>query len=308
MVDNLGDIPSVSVITCFFNEKQFLQESVESVLRQESVKWELLLIDDGSNDGSTELAKKYAEKYPGKILYFEHENHQNKGLSASRNLGILHASGEFISFLDGDDVWCPGFLQQLLEIIKKEPVSMVCEATEYWYQWKENTKKDVIIPVGTKGDQLYPPPQLMMNLYPLGKGAAPCLCGLLVKKNILVKHGGFNEEFKGMYEDQVFLSKFYLHEKIYISSQCKNRYRQREGSLVYVSHAKGTYEKERRKFLDWLEKYFQQEGINDKPLDKLLKKALFPYRYPLLTKFRHLIPKAIKKWGKRIFSAFRPLR
>ncbi len=100
----------ISIITCFYNVENFIEQTIRSVLKQQYTHWELLLIDDGSRDSSTAIAKKYAEKYPEKIFYYEHEAHTNKGLSYSRNVAIEKADGTFISFLDADDVWLPNYL------------------------------------------------------------------------------------------------------------------------------------------------------------------------------------------------------
>jgi cellulose synthase/poly-beta-1,6-N-acetylglucosamine synthase-like glycosyltransferase len=80
--------PLVSVIMIFFNEEKFIEEAIASIIAQIYKHWELLLVDDGSTDRSTEIAKSYAEKYPEKVRYLEHENHENRGMSATRNLGI----------------------------------------------------------------------------------------------------------------------------------------------------------------------------------------------------------------------------
>src|SRR5216684_3354263 len=99
--------PLTSVIMIFLNAEKFIQEAIESVFAQGYDSWELLLVDDGSTDSSTVLALRYAEQYPVKVRYIEHEGHQNRGMSASRNLGIRHAQGEYLAFLDADDVWLP---------------------------------------------------------------------------------------------------------------------------------------------------------------------------------------------------------
>src|SRR5262245_48750717 len=96
--------PRVSVLTVFLNAERFLQEAIESVLAQTYGDWELLLVDDGSTDGGSGLARSYAERYPHKVVYLNHGNHSNLGISASQNLGISRARGEYIAFLDSDDV------------------------------------------------------------------------------------------------------------------------------------------------------------------------------------------------------------
>ena len=97
----------VSVIIIFFNEARFLRQAIESVLVQTYDDWELLLVDDGSSDDSTAIARAYAALCPGKVIYLEHRDHQNRGASPSRNLGISHSRGDYIAFLDADDIWLP---------------------------------------------------------------------------------------------------------------------------------------------------------------------------------------------------------
>lgn len=268
--------PLVSVIIAFLNEEKFISEAVESVLSQDYPHWEIMLVDDGSTDKSTAIARAYAQQYPGKVVYLEHEGHGNKGLSASRNLAIAHAKGELVAFLDADDVWLPGLLSNQVRIMQQQAVAMVCEGTEYWYSWNDAEKSDVVIPIGTKQNALFSPPQLMLDLYPLGYGAAPCVCGILIKKEVLEKHKGFDEAFTGMYEDQVFLSKIYLNEPVFVSSLCQNRYRQRTDSLVGSSRRWQDYNQVRRRFLMWLQNYMQTNFINYPDVDKLLQKALQP--------------------------------
>lgn len=111
----------VSVITPFLNAEPFLKETIESVLSQSYDAWELFLIDDGSTEGSTEIARGYAEQYPEKIYYLEHEGHRNLGPSASRNLGIVHARGEYIAFLDADDLWVPQRLEKQVSFLDAHP-------------------------------------------------------------------------------------------------------------------------------------------------------------------------------------------
>src|SRR5213593_4271602 len=97
----------VSVIMIFLDEEKFILEAIESVFAQTYDNWELLLVDDGSRDASTQIAQRSAEQNPGKVRYLEHEGHQNRGMSTSRNMGIRHAKGNYIAFLDADDVWLP---------------------------------------------------------------------------------------------------------------------------------------------------------------------------------------------------------
>ena len=100
------------------------------------------LVDDGSTDGSTGIALDYVSKYPGKIFYLQHANHANRGAAASRNLGVTKASGEFIAFLDSDDLYLPDRLRLQIQFLLEHPeVSVVCEGSKYWYSWADEQKK-----------------------------------------------------------------------------------------------------------------------------------------------------------------------
>ncbi len=308
---NTAPSPLVSVIIAFLNEERHLHEAVESVLQQDYTHWELLLVDDGSTDRSTGIAKEYSMRFPGKIFYFEHEGHINKGLSASRNYGISQAQGKFIAFLDADDVWLPGKLSNQISIFRRFPdVAMVAETSEYWYSWSEEQRDNVQIPVGASPDRVYEPPQLMEQLYPLGKGAAPCPSALILKKAAFVRSGGFEESFKkeyGLYEDQAFLSKIYLNEKVFVSSACNNLYRQRPESIVSRVHADGKYHIVRKYFLEWLERYLKKEQTGNKEVRKLLQKTLFPYRFPRLYFLTEKLPRRVKKFVGKLHKRVKKL-
>jgi glycosyltransferase involved in cell wall biosynthesis/SAM-dependent methyltransferase len=277
--------PLVSVITNFLNGAQFIQEAIESVCAQTYDSWELLLVDDGSTDSSTEIALEYAAQYPSKIRYLEHEGHQNRGTSAARNLGLRHAKGEYIAFLDADDVWLPYKLERQVAILASQPrAAMVYGATQYWYSWTghpEDRQHDYVPDLGVEADRLFEPPALLTLLYPLGKAPAPCPCGLLVRRETVESVGGFEEDFRGMYDDQAFLVKVYLKHAVFVSSACCDKYRIHPNSCVSVAKQTGQYHEIRLFFLNWLETYLAAQGFQDTPAWLALQEALCPYRHPM---------------------------
>src|SRR4051794_9610371 len=110
--------PQVSAIIIFLNAERFIAEAIESVFAQTYDDWELLLVDDGSTDAGTTIARQCAERYPGRVRYLEHEGHRNRDMPATRNLGIRNAHGPYIAFLDADDVWLPHKLEQQVAILE----------------------------------------------------------------------------------------------------------------------------------------------------------------------------------------------
>jgi glycosyltransferase involved in cell wall biosynthesis len=293
--------PLVSVITPFLNGGDWLRQAVDSVIAQTYTNWQHILIDDGSGAEVTAIAKSYANQYPGKIIYTEHRGHVNRGVTASRNQGINQATGGLVAFLDSDDCWLPEKLEKQVEIYRRYPqAGMICEASKYWFRWEKENATDIVIPVGGEQDKLYEPPTLIYTLYPLGKGAAPCPSGMIMKKSLLEEIGGFEEGFKGanqVYEDQAFLCKIYLTSPVYISSNVNNLYRQRTGSLMESISQKKQYYKVRSYFLQWMENYLHEKRIYDPLINKLLKKAKFESNNPeltlILSKFRTRIQRLL---------------
>lgn len=115
----------VSVIMPVYNTERYVAQAIESVLCQK-VPLELLIIDDGSTDRTAEIAGQYADG--SKVLLFCNE--KNKGVAESRNLGIRRAKGKYVAFLDGDDWWSEGKLEEQCAILEKSQVVLCCTGRE----------------------------------------------------------------------------------------------------------------------------------------------------------------------------------
>lgn len=106
--------PRVSVIIPTYNSAQYLDEAINSILKQTYTNYEIIVIDDGSTDNTVELLEPYQEK----IHYFYQEN---QGVSAARNQGIALSKGEFIAFLDADDIFMPHKLEKQVAVFEQQP-------------------------------------------------------------------------------------------------------------------------------------------------------------------------------------------
>ncbi len=262
----MADRPLVSAIVIFLNEERFLSEAIQSVFAQTYDNWELLLVDDGSTDGSTEIARTWARQYPQQVHYLEHEGRQNRGMSAARNLGIRHARGQYVAFLDGDDVWLPEKLARQTSLLAARPeAAMVYGPTRYWHTWpgSDVDGSDFTPPLDVAGNSLYQPGELLTALYPLGPGQAPCMCSLLIRRDVLLRIGGFEERFAGFFEDQAFLVKVYLNERVFVSTECWDKYRIHANSCSADVARRGAHGEYRRAFLEWLRTYFIDQHVQD---------------------------------------------
>jgi glycosyltransferase involved in cell wall biosynthesis len=254
--------PTVSIVMPFHNVSPFIAAAIESVLEQTYRSWELLAVDDGSTDGSTQVVREYSKRYPGKIRYFEHEGHVNRGASASRNVGGHHTRGEYIAYLDADDVWLPYKLERQVALLTGLPrAEMVMGATKYWYSWSGGSKRDKVISVGAPPDRLYAPGELLKLLYPLARGAAPSMNTVMIRAGLLSRIGGWEEDFKIAYTDQAFLVKLYLGAHVFVASEVWDLYRQHPNSSVRIALSGDRYHKIRFQFLSWFQKYLRSRGL-----------------------------------------------
>jgi len=282
--------PQVSIVTPFLNAEKFIQEAIESVIAQTYSNWELLLVDDGSSDGSTAIAQNYAARYPAKIHYLEHAGHQNLGKSSSRNLGIQHAKGDYLVFLDADDVLLPDKLERQVAILEAQPsAAMVYGTTLYWYGWTgrlQDIRHDFISKLGVQPGTLFQPPMLLTRFLQDG-GIVPCLCALLVRRQVVEAIGGYDETIQHMYEDQVYIAKLCLNSAIFVESECGEKYRQHPDSSSYIAIKNGEYHPcrpnpARLNYLNWLATYIRQQGIEDAVLHRTVCRELWLYQHPLL--------------------------
>lgn len=271
----------VSVILIFFDCEKFITEAIESVCAQSYVNWELLLVDDGSTDGGTEIALRYAARSPDKVRYLEHAAHLNRGMSASRNLGLKCAKGEYVAFIDADDVWLTDKLTEQVRILTSQPeAALVCGSTLHWYSWTGDpvdAQRDFVQDLGVALDRLIWPPDLLAILL---RNQVVTSTGSLARREFVEDIGGFEEQFRGMYEDQAFFSKVCLRAPVFLASGCWYRYRRHPDSNCSIATNSGQHYSHRLVFLRWLEGYLSEQGVTDTGLWQALKSEQRKSRHP----------------------------
>lgn len=131
----------ISIIIASYNYAEYIEEAINSVINQSYQDWELIIVDDGSNDGSIEIIKSYYEK-DNRIRFFQHAQGQNRGLKETLLLGIKHASGDWIAFLESDDYFSPDNLAKKIESIKKYPyVNLIFNKVKFLSEEKRKQQK-----------------------------------------------------------------------------------------------------------------------------------------------------------------------
>lgn len=122
-----------SIIVPVYNVKNYLDDCFKSILRQSYRNYEVIIVDDGSTDGSSEICDYYANYY----LNFHVFHEKNAGVSCARNTGLKKCRGEYVAFLDPDDVIEEPFLDNMIACILENKVDVSCCT---YYRIKNNEK------------------------------------------------------------------------------------------------------------------------------------------------------------------------
>ena len=288
--------PRVSIICPFLDREDFIADAIESVLAQDFADFELLLVDDGSTDSSTAIAREYARRLPRKIRCLEHEGHANRGTSAARNLGFVHARADYIAYIDADDVWRPSKLTEQIDILDAyAEAAMVCGTVNYWRSWGGGT--DRLVPSGNVRDGLSPPQRTALDVYPLGSADMPCPSDVMIRREAVVAVGGWEEQFTGFYDDCAFFAKIFATLPVWFSSRTWLDYRLHPGSCSATTTSED-YRANRRRFLDWFGDYIEGHTVEDKPgLRRAIARARWALDRPLARRFLM----RLRKLRRRLF-------
>ncbi len=202
----------ISVIVPVYNVEEYLPRCIESILGQVCSDWELILVDDGSTDGSAEICDRYAAEDERVKAIHTH----NRGVSSARNTGLDEACGEWIVFVDSDDYVSPRYLSDMLE--EAEDADIVVSG---WQQ--ESIKRE------------FPDINILRNNYLeiFTHKAFLNIWAKLIRLEAIKRAGARFEEMAKWAEDSIFFIKVLLHtDKVRLISAVNYHYEQRAGSAV----------------------------------------------------------------------------
>ncbi len=253
--------PVVTGIIIVHNGEEFLDEAIASVRSQTYSGWELVVVDDGSTDASLEIARRHAAT-DSRIKVVRHADGRRHGMSATRNLGLDHARGRYVGFLDADDMWCPTKLEDQLEIFHRHPeVGMVYGRTLIWFRWHpDSSETDHFYDLGVTPDSVHLPTVLFRNLV-RNTYQTPTTCNALLRRSVVEDVGGFEPAFESMFEDQIFFAKVLLRSPVFVSDRVWARYRQHQHSSSVLSAAHRGHEAAHVRYLLWLRRYLSGSGL-----------------------------------------------
>ena len=205
----------ISVVIPTFNRKSFLKRSIDSVLNQTVMPFEIIIVDDGSTDGTIDEIKKRYDTV--KIIY-----QQNKGVSSARNIGIKTASGGWVCFLDSDDEWGKNKLEKQIQCVAENPKYKFFHSNEYWVKngIKINQKKKH----AKYGGKIFKECLDMCRISP---------SSVLIKKSIFDNVGYFDERLNVCEDYELWLRISNNYDIFFIDEPLITKYGGHDGQLSY---------------------------------------------------------------------------
>lgn len=135
--------PLVSVITPSYNAEKFIQETINSVIGQTLTDWEMIIVDDCSSDGTRSILQKNAATDPRiKVIFLE----ENSGAAVARNTALNNAKGDFLAFLDSDDLWKPEKLEKQVAYMQENDYAFTFSAYELMNEESQLLQKVIDAP------------------------------------------------------------------------------------------------------------------------------------------------------------------
>ena len=241
-------MPRVSVIIPTYNRREYVQEAIDSVLTQTYTDYEIIVIDDGSTDGTGEALQ---ARYGDRIHY---EWQENQGESVARNRGIELAQGEYIAFLDSDDLWLPEKLEKQARILDENPnVGLVYAQAQFI------DEDGVLLESGTSADSEVAEAFDKTVLYfwnPIGGPSKTLIC-----KAVLDRVGGFDPQIR-FGEDRDLWFRIADQSKVLGITEVLVAIRRHRGGQAYYPNAQHNA----RRLADrvkMLTKAFERDGVTE---------------------------------------------
>ena len=228
----------VSIILCFYNEEKYLEKAIDSVLAQTYSNFELIIVNDGSTDGSNQIVKNY---HDDRIVYKSYEG--NKRLAYARNRGLELATGDYVGFFDGDDIMMPDKIEKQVNYLEEHSEIIVVSGGYIYMDAEGNLDNKIIEPKYLSGSQIR---AYMLFGNCIAVGAA------LFRKEIINKHGIILDEKNKASEDYQLWIDMLPYGNFANLEECFYYYRINHGSKasVMVKKNRQDYDMEVKKILE----------------------------------------------------------
>lgn len=241
--------PKISVVIPTCNRSGLLPRAINSVLSQTYSNYELHIVDDASEDNTIEVVHSLINGRRN-VFFWQHE--KNKGLSASRNTGVLHASGDYVAFLDDDDEWKPDRIKKQIELLDK----------------LNKPNKDALgiiycgceIHISDENRVAFSEPKISGNIkeYLLKNNLGTIPSTFLFPKTVLEKLGGFDENLTSSIDHDIWMKlaeagchAYFVNEPLVITYENKGLISMVTNSKQRINGVEQYLSKWRKTYKDW---------------------------------------------------------
>lgn len=268
--------PLVSILIPILNMNRYLAETADSVFAQTFRDWEMLWIDDGSTDGSAESAEEYARRDPARVRVLPGSPGESHGASAARNRGLREARGQWIAFLDADDIWKPEKLDRQTSILRQHPDAAMTFARVRYFNDDPSAGPERDQTFGALHEGVYSPPVLTRDFL-LDANVYPCPSATLIRADALRSVGGFEERFQKVRTDLAVWVKLSARFPVYADPTILVRYRQHaESSVARLFRDENLYTANELLFAEWLADHVETlTPTQRRPLEEIVCARLF---------------------------------
>jgi Glycosyltransferases, probably involved in cell wall biogenesis len=274
--------PLVSVLIPVYNKAKFLQETLYSTLNQSYSNTEIILVNDGSTDDSFEILQQYSDQYPDKITLIDSAN---RGVSAATNLCLQHAKGEFIQFLDADDLMSPNKIEKQVQLLSEKTKGAI--AAGEWVNFTHDFHQSAQVPYGVFQD-FESGLDLLLRFW--NNQEMMAISSYLTHRDLIEKAGSWDENLT-INQDGEFFARVLLHaEKVLFEPEGKVYYRSPGATNV-------SQQKSRKAMKSLLESYqaYERAVLQMEDSDRVriaLKKVYQKFIYDVFPRYPDLIEKA----------------
>lgn len=253
----------ISVIIPTYNSSAYVERTLDSVLNQRELPDEIVIVDDGSTDNTIKVLEEYGEKHRDVFSNIRVFQQANRGAGAARNRAVKEAHGEWVAFLDSDDIWMPEKLMAVKTAIRDYPDAAIIAHDEYAVDEKDLESRQLC-----KLHESYDDSQdLFIQLYKGNLFSTSCM---VIKKEVIEKADGFDERLRSAQDYDLWI-RCSLNGKLHYIPEPYEIYVTREGNITSNTYRRYNCEMRIcRKYISELKK-----RLGKKKAKKIIRKRIF---------------------------------
>lgn len=254
---------TISVIIPTYNSSSYITRTLDSVLSQNILPSEIVMVDDGSSDNTIETIEEYKRKNKDVLENIRIFQQKNMGAGAARNRAVKEASGEWIAFLDSDDIWMPGKMEAVRVAMETHPDSTIIAHDEYAVDEKDmESRRLCVLHEGYDNSK-----DLFIQLYEGNLFSTSCM---VIKKEIILKAGGFDESLRSAQDYDLWI-RCGMYGKLFYIPEPYEIYVTREGNITANTYRR--YNCEMRICRKYIDELIKRVGLKD--TRKIVRKRIF---------------------------------